>query len=381
VAIFGGGLDPLKADEQGNFLYIVDFETGETLYKRQVEGSVPGDPAAVDTDQDSFIDRVYFGTTAGFMYRLDLVDPSHPKDANARYPELALEQVTTITPRTFNAIRIEDDPRWQPVKIFDTANPGDSVRRGRPIYYPPTVQFVAATGRFALGFGTGERDSLGFKSDLTGRFYTFVDNFVPSGGALPAPLTESSLTQIDLASGEHTDLLAGGGGWVLVLDLEERLISAPAGLIGITFFATFDPQVVNDTCEVGPSCKDNPQCSLSGNSRIYLVESATADALLATVDGVSRFMEVTGFVTEPFTEQGLSKNQEGTGDPDDGPDADELTEREREMMEDFQSLMPANCKFGNHRIDIKLIAADTRLERIAAVPICIIEKNWLEVTE
>ncbi|HUF78208.1 MAG TPA: hypothetical protein VMR44_04750, partial [Thermoanaerobaculia bacterium] len=61
------------------------------------------------------------------------------------------------------------------------------------------------------------------------------------------------------------------------------------------------------------------------------------------------------------------------------PDADELTDREREMMEDFQGLMPANCKFGNHRIDIKLIAADTRLERIAAVPICIIEKNWMEV--
>lgn len=372
VAIFGGGLDPNKAGSRGNFLYIVDFETGEILLKRQVEGSVPSDPAAVDTDQDSFIDRVYFGTTAGFMYRLDLVDSSKTDDA--RYPEIVPDQpVTALNGRTIFTTRIEADPRWFPVAIFDTG--------GRPIYYPPTVQFVASTGRFALGFGTGERDSLGFKSDLTGRFYTFVDNFIPSGGTLPAPLTESSLTQIDLASGEHGDLLTGGGGWFLVLDLEERLISAPAGLIGITFFATFDPQVVNDTCEVGPSCKDNPQCSLSGNSRIYLVETATANPLLATVDGVSRFMEVTGFVTSPFTEQGLSKNQAGTDDPDDGPDADELTEREREMMEDFQSLMPANCKFGNHRIDIKLIAADTRLERIAAVPICIIEKNWMEVAQ
>jgi hypothetical protein len=372
VAVFGGGLDPDKAGSRGNFLYIVDFETGEVLLKRQVDGSVPGDPAAVDTDQDSFFDRVYFGTTAGLMYRLELVDPSLTGDA--RYPELVPDQpVNALNGSTIFTTRIESDPRWAPVAIFDTDD--------RPIYYPPTVQFVAALGRFALGFGTGERDSLGFKSDLTGRFYTFVDNFIPSGGTPPAPLTESSLTQIDLTSGSHTDLLAGGGGWFLVLDLEERLISAPAGLIGITFFATFDPQVVNDTCEVGPSCKQNPQCSLSGNSRIYLVETATANPLLATVDGVSRFMEVTGFVTEPFTEQGLSKNQEGTGDPDDGPDADELTEREREMMEDFQSLMPANCKFGNHRIDIKLIAADTRLERIAAVPICIIEKNWLEVAQ
>lgn len=372
VAIFGGGLDPNKSGSRGNFLYIVDFETGEILYKRPVLGSVPSDPAAVDTDQDSFLDRVYFGTTAGLMYRLDLVDASQIGDA--RYPELVTDQpVTSLNGRTIFTTRIEADPRWLPIAIFDTG--------GRPIYYPPTVQFVAALGRFALGFGTGERDSLGFKSDQAGRFFTFVDNFVPSPLSVVAPLDESALTQIDLASGDHTDLLASGGGWFLVLDLEERLISAPAGLIGITFFATFDPQVVNETCEVGPSCKQNPQCSLSGNSRIYLVESATANALLATVDGVSRFMEVTGFVTEPFTEQGLSKNQEATGDPEDGPNADELTEREREMMEQFQSLMPANCKFGNHRIDIKLIAADTRLERIAAVPICIIEKNWLEVTE
>jgi hypothetical protein len=380
VAIFGGGLDPLKAGGQGNFLYIVDFETGEVLYKRSVEGSVPSDPAAVDTDLDSFIDRVYFGTTAGFMYRLDLVDPSKSESDNARYPELATDLVTAINGLMFDTTRIEDDPRWEPVKIFDTANPGDEPRRGRAIYYPPTVQFVAAANRYAIGFGTGERDALGFKSDQTGRFYTFVDNSDPVKGIPATPLTASALTSIDLASDDHGDLLAGGGGWFLVLDLEERLISAPAGLIGITFFATFDPQVVNDTCEVGPSCKENPQCSLSGNSRIYLVETATANPLLATVDGVKRFMEVTGFVTEPFTEQGLSQNQV-PNDPNQGPNADELTEREKEMMENFQSLMPANCKFGNHRIDIKLIAADTHLERIAAVPICIIEKNWMEVTE
>jgi hypothetical protein len=117
-----------------------------------------------------------------------------------------------------------------------------------------------------------------------------------------------------------------------------------------------------------------------------VVESATANPLLLTVDDQpTRFMEVTGFVTEPFTEQGLSGNLTGGTDEDgDGvPDtpSEDLTEREREIMESMKDLMPRNCKFGDHRIDIKMIGSDTRLERIASVPICIIEKNWMEVTE
>ncbi|HSL83573.1 MAG TPA: PilC/PilY family type IV pilus protein, partial [Thermoanaerobaculia bacterium] len=361
VAIFGGGLDPEKAGARGNFLYIVDVETGQVLYKREVEGSVPADPAAVDTDQDSFIDRVYFGTTAGLLYRLDLVDGNATGDA--RFPELVDTNVLTLNGPLIDTVRIDDadgdgKPLWQPKEIFTTG--------GRPIYFPPTVQFVAKLGRWALGFGTGDRDALGFKSDLTGRFYTIVDDSELVSSA-DLPFDETLFTQIDLASPEHGDLLTtgdpGGRGWFMVLDLEERLISPPAGLIGITFFATFDPQVVNETCEVGPGCNQNPQCSLSGNSRVYVVETATANPLLLTVDDQpTRFMEVSGFVTEPFTEQGLTGNLSGTDQDGDGvPDSpnEDLTEREREIMESMKDLMPSNCKFGDHRIDIKMIGSDT----------------------
>jgi hypothetical protein len=383
VAVFGGGLDPNKAGNRGNFLYILDVETGQVLYKRPVVGSVPSDPAAVDTDQDGYLDRVYFGTTAGFMYRLDLVDPTAVSDTD-RYPEIVDTQVTGIGAfnPTYTVPRIEagtsSEPLWGPIQIFATG--------GRPIYFPPTVLFVAKLGRYALGFGTGDRDALGFKSDLTGRFYTFVDDSDLPSVASGLPQDETDFTQIDLLEGDNPDLLTvgtpGSRGWFMVLDLEERLISPPFGLVGVTFFATFDPQVVNETCEVGPGCNQNPQCSLSGNSRIYVVATTSANPFLETVDATpTRFLEVSGFVTEPFTEQGVTRNRTADDTNGTSPTADDLTEREEKVMESLQSLFPETCKFGNHRIDIKLIAADTRLERIAAVPICIIEKNWKEVTD
>lgn len=378
VAVFGGGLDPNKAGNRGNFLYIVDIETAEILYKRVVEGSVPSDTAAVDTDQDGYLDRVYFGTTAGAMYRLDLIDPS--ATGAARYPAMATITVKGLNGQTYQVPRFEKtkggNPAWKPTEIFDTG--------GRPIYFPPTVLFVAQLGRYALGFGTGDRDALGFKSDLTGRFYTFVDDTDLDGVSGSLPLTEDVFERIDPTEGENPDLLTtgtpGSRGWYMVLDLEERLISQPFGLAGVTFFATFDPQVVNETCEVGPGCNENPQCSLSGNSRIYVVNTLNANAFLRTVDEQpTRFLEVNGFVTEPFTEQGQSKN--ATSDGDDSPNADELTLDEQEVMESLKSLFPDNCKFNNSRIDIKLFAADTRLQRVAAVPVCVIERNWKEVSE
>jgi Tfp pilus tip-associated adhesin PilY1 len=61
VAVFGGGMDPADKinPQRGNWVYIVDIETGQTIYKRQVEGAVAGNTAAVDTDQNGVLDRIY----------------------------------------------------------------------------------------------------------------------------------------------------------------------------------------------------------------------------------------------------------------------------------------------------------------------------------
>lgn len=405
VAVFGGGLDPAKADSRGNWLYIVDFETGEAIYKRRLDGSAPSDPAAVDTDEDGYLDRVYIGTTAGFLYRLDLmgVDGS----GNVTYPALTTERVRGINGQFYSTTRIEKgadaaNPLWEPRKIFDTITP-DLVRR--PIYFPPAVLFVADLGEFALAFGTGDRDDLTSRTGSSGRFYVFVDETDQLADA-DLPMVEGRFEEITRAEGDNPDLLTdstipvGEKGWYLVLESEERLIGEPFGFSGITFFASFEPQVeasCSVTCERNDdSCTEcvkpdndgvldpdeSPQCTLGGLSRIYVVGTTDADAFLEDPDtGVlTRSYDIQGqFVTSPFTEQAVTTVT--TGEDGTTVEADPLSDAEKQLMQKLMELFPEQCKFGNHRIDIKVVQANSEIQRIATVPICIIEKNWKEVAQ
>jgi hypothetical protein len=91
---------------------------------------------------------------------------------------------------------------------------------------------------------------------------------------------------------------------------------------------------------------------------------------------------VSTFVTNPYTEQGQTRNDDlDTHDADDfgvAPNTDEA-KRLASVMQSLKSLFPSNCKFSNYRIDIKTISADTGVVFIAPVPICMIEKNWKDV--
>ena len=100
---------------------MVDIETGRTIYKRPVEGSVPMETAAVDTDQNGVFDTIYFGTTVGIMYKVDISEPQLLEDQG-------------LGPRVI-------DEKWDPFPIF--------VAPGQAFYYPPSVIFVAELGKYA----------------------------------------------------------------------------------------------------------------------------------------------------------------------------------------------------------------------------------------
>jgi hypothetical protein len=96
---------------------------------------------------------------------------------------------------------------------------------------------------------------------------------------------------------------------------------------------------------------------------------------------------ISGFVTPPFTEIGTVKNavndsddggDGGGGDESPPPTADDMDEQEIELMESLMEMFPPNCRFTNQRIDVKTVTADTRIERIVAVPVCLAPKNWKE---
>jgi hypothetical protein len=360
VAVFGGGMDPAKSDLAGDWLYIVDIETGKPIYKRQLVGSAPSEPAAVDTDQNGYLDTIYIGTTAGFMYKVDVSVP-------------AVVETIDILGTTVRRIT---DAAWEPFPIFSTG--------GRPIYFPPAVVFVAKLGRFALGFGTGDREDLWSTTGQAGRFYLILDQgFTPTTVGLP--FDETSYQAIPAVGGEDTGrnfLLDPDPslrpGWHIDLGTEERIITKAFSLSGVTIFTAYIPEnVIDEGEEEEEDEPTGPICSKTGQSRIFVVFTDSANAVLTLEGEKTRYWLVPEFVTDPFTELSATKNPPSASNP--GPHADELSDELKEVMNTLKGLFPDNCKFANYTLNVKTVRSDTGVVFIAPVPICIVEKNWKDI--
>jgi hypothetical protein len=378
VAIFGGGLD--KTEVSGNWIYMVDIETGQTLYKQQVVGSVPAEPAAVDTDSDGYLDRIYFGTTHGYLYRVDL------RGANKSLPALADVTVSAKSRAgvTYTkTLRRITDPAFAPRIIFKAQpTPSTAVTPPRPVYYRASVIFIAALrNSFAIAFGTGDRDDLFNRTTQPGRFYVFRDDIAVTDKTTlftEADLQAFAPTDSPSTIDYLTDPSSGKHGWYLTLNPDEKLITNPFALSGIIVFTGFtpDPATVTTT---GGGQNQTSTCRLSGTSRIFAVTATNANGLLIdTYGNSSRFTQIRDFVTDPYTEQGLTKNPAlaatTTRNADQFPTGSHLAD----VLKNLQKLFPPNCKFGNFRIDVKTLSSDTGVVFIAPVPVCIIQKNWKE---
>ncbi len=370
VMVLGGGFDPdnKATPARGTWLYMVDVETGKVIYKRQLLGAVPSEPAAVDTDQDGFFDRIYIGTTAGKMYRVDLV-----ADSSGAYPALTGKTVRGLDGNGYSVQRVPD-ALWAPRVIFD-ANTGLTTGLTRPIFYRPSVIFVPSLGRYALSFGTGDREDLWNTTGVDGRFYVFVDDTEDLSSGTVLDETRFQRLTVTSASTSTQPLLngsAGGRGWYLVLDPEERLITDPFALAGVSFFSTYQPDVVVT------GTKD-PLCSKTGTSRLFVVSTVNGNPFLRDSGGNPvRYAVVNDFVTNPFTEDRSLKAASATSGSGGGTEICD-TDTMNQLRTSLMSLFPSNCKFGNQTIDIKTVSSKTALFCIAPVPVCMIEKNWREV--
>ncbi len=349
VAIFGGGIDPdlSTVGVVGNWLYMVDVETGKILYKRVLVGAAPSEVAAVDTDLDLLIDTIYLGTEDGHVYKVRIAanDPG---------------TLDAVTGRITNA-------SWAPFEIFDTG--------GREIYFPPSVFFVADLGRFGLSFGTGNRENL-WETDggLGGRYYVLVDNDFSSG---MTPLTEASLTQVDVnGAAANANLLTSAGGWYFPLLVNERVIAKSLTVTGVTFFTTFLP-------EGGPvTTGGDDVCARFGTSRLFIVNTTNGNGFAPPpIDANdpctgSRCTTVPKFVTNPFDELSTTKNVDGSGAGSNN--GDELDDRLQLVLEAIKDILPDDCRFSAQSVLIKTIRSDTGVVTIAPVPICIVQHNWTD---
>ncbi len=361
VAVFGGGMDVERKEQLvagGNYLYMVDIETGKAIYKRELvdpnpsdsrgAGSAASDPAAVDTDQDGYLDTIYIGTTRGYLYKADISEPRELFDLGT----LGLK----VT-----------DSDWAPFPVFDT---GD-----RPIYHPPAVVFVAQRGQFALAFGTGDREDLWSLAPIAGRLYMILDNDFRRADYLAETLPKKEVDYAALGSinvgdeDRHNDLLRQPPfGWFLNLDPRERVISRAFALGGVTIFSSFQPS--EDVTE------DGEICLRRGSSRVFVVNTTNADTLLRTEE---RYFTVEGgFLSAPFVETGVTANPEG---PCTGPDCTTdavVPENLEQLVEELKQLLPPQCRFANYTINIKAVRDDTGIEYLAAIPVCTVRTNWRE---
>ena len=399
VAIFGGGMDadsksnPAAANE-GNWLYIVDVETGKTLYKRQLIGAAPSEPAAVDTDQDGYIDRIYQGTIAGRLYRVDLTADT----AGDTFPALESQTVKAVDKSFYTVERIPATS-WVPRVIFDANFDGNTPiatrSMARSFFYRPSVLFVAKLNLYALAIGTGDREDLWSSyNGVLPRFYIFVDE--SDNPTVTLPMREGNFTAIDLTSGNApagTDYLLassitpGQRGWYLKFNEDDRLITDPFSLAGVTIFSTYRPRVqVTDGGNGGTEtvvCSDkkeaadtNNTCAMRGNSRLFVMSTINGDTYQRNVlNQVVRYRELSFFVTNPFAEQALTRNLIS---PSTTTQTSQLTQAQTDIMNSLKALFPKNCKFSNQRIDIKTITDETQIELIAPIPVCVMEKNWKE---
>ena len=375
VAIFGGGMDAdsKTSSKRGNWLYMVDIETGKALYKRRLVGAAPGDPAVVDSDLDGYLDTIYIGTISGFLYKADIKSPAALQSvtipANRALPPLASGQtVTRIT-----------DASWEPFPIFDTV--------GKPIYFAPTAFYVSALDRSALAFGTGDREDLWGMDGQEGRFYVIVDEGYNLGqiatGVLPRDETDYEAVTVSSPDDEDADFIlnpeAGRQrGWYLRLETNERVITQSFGLSGIVIFSSFQPQITvsgssgngNGNSGGGRNGTD-AVCARGGDSRIFVVVATNANSLISS----GRFRMVPEFVTNPYVEQGATKNPAGSGGVRDTEDLDTV---QQEIMKELKKLAPKDCQFANYWFSVSGIRSDTGYERYATIPICVVRKNWKE---
>ncbi len=365
VAIFGGGMDAdnKTSPKRGNWLYMVDIETGQTIYKRKLVGSAPSDPAGLDIDLNGYLDTIYIGTISGILYKVDLttVVPT-------------LQDVTIATNQavpalaTSTTVKRLTDTAWDPFPIFNTG--------GKPIYFAPTVFYVAKLSRFALAFGTGDREALWNLDGTPGRFYLIVDdNFTSSMIALGTlPKTEAnyqaiSATASDVAGTSDFVVNPGAGkdrGWYLQLQTDERVITQTFGLSGVIIFSSFSPQDVVDATGV---------CARGGNSQIYVVYANNANSVMQVGGTSTKFRVVPKFVTNPYVEQGSTKNAPGSSTP---PNSEQLDATQQQILAELKKFFPKGTKFANYWISVSGIRSDTGYERYATIPVGIIERNWKE---
>ncbi|HWC65187.1 MAG TPA: PilC/PilY family type IV pilus protein, partial [Thermoanaerobaculia bacterium] len=288
VAIFGGGYDHTAASlaatnvsgNTGNFLYMVDIETGKIIYKKNLgpwesgvasttstagnlTAGVPGSPGVVDINNDGYLDYVYIGDTQGRLWKVDLTQTA-TLDGTSRVPH----------------------GEWDPVMFFDEYL--DATAQGsnprQPIFDRPALFFVGNTSsgqpRVGVAFGTGDRDNMPVLTDTNPNFFVVVTDPPTRNQAVDNdhPLTFADLTVASLTANNcDSSSCLNANGYYLTL---------PAGSSGSQIVNT-DPLVFNQQIFFNTFLHTTipGDCNEVGTPYVYILDYATGKSTQTDANG------------------------------------------------------------------------------------------------
>jgi Tfp pilus tip-associated adhesin PilY1 len=299
VAIFGGGFDRERLNRRGNWLSMIDVETGRALYRANSScgvnsgtgsctpkffGSVASEPAAIDFNGDGYLDLLYVGDLKGQLWRIDLSDLRF----SASPPGGRFNNQLDLTSGS-----------GRPFLLFQAPQPlAPATTPFYPFHYRPMAVSLGfnVAGRPALGlaFGSGDRDDIlaildGSSLNYKQRFYYVVDR------ANSTTLTESDLMNIASPTAPSVSA-APERGWFLELANGERVSTNSLAAGGVVFFSTFNPLQTGspvDSCSNGSKCQ-----SQGGVSRFYSVLHATGNPYQGTDRGETQENAI--FASDPI---------------------------------------------------------------------------------
>lgn len=180
---------PSCSGRKGNLVYILDAHAGTVVKTFSLPsgdgrnpGSVAGDVALLDANNDGFVDYAYLADTNGFVYRIDFVDG----------------------PTTLNPVASSS---WAIHTVASTTG------AGRKFLFAPTLFFNQ--NKVYVGLGTGDREhplisQYPYTSPVHNRFYLFVDD--PSSTSTILNLDGSTMENATTATCTEPNVLPTTGG-------------------------------------------------------------------------------------------------------------------------------------------------------------------------
>ncbi|MCX8030336.1 MAG: PilC/PilY family type IV pilus protein [Thermodesulfovibrionales bacterium] len=274
--IGGGGFEyscssnniPDPGDRTKGF-FVVDLSNGNILWSytkannSAMDYSIPAPPAAIDTDNDGFVDRVYVGNLGGDIWRFNFCTKNSPSSCNIS--------------------------NWSGSIFYDAAS-GEI----RPIYTSVSAAKDTA-GNLWIYWGTGDKQCPA-DPNAQEHFYAVKDNEGTTTYRLAdiENLTSTSQTYSGQKNGWRIQLSGNG----------EKILAEPIVFGGVVYFTSFVPvNSQNNPCEQGGDAflygvnyVTGAGVFTNNNRRIDLGEQGIPSAPLISVgpEGASMYITVSG---------------------------------------------------------------------------------------